>query len=214
MIRGVLFDMDGVLVDSEEYISLAAIMMFRENGVNVSREDFQPFVGMGENRYLGGVAGKYNFPFDIERDKKRTYEIYGNMVKGKLLPLPGVHEFINKCKERKLKIAVVTSADEVKMLTNLREIGLPIETFNGTVNGLEVERKKPFPDIFLKGAKLLNLDPADCLVVEDAISGEKAGKAAGCKVLALTTSFKASEFKAADWIAENLESAPDESLMW
>jgi beta-phosphoglucomutase len=56
MIKGVLFDMDGVLVDSESFICKAAIMMFGELGIEVKPEDFQPFVGMGGNRYIGGVA--------------------------------------------------------------------------------------------------------------------------------------------------------------
>jgi beta-phosphoglucomutase-like phosphatase (HAD superfamily) len=55
-IVGVIFDMDGVLVDSEEFISRAAMMMFAERGLKVKAEDFSPFVGMGENRYIGGVA--------------------------------------------------------------------------------------------------------------------------------------------------------------
>ena len=59
MIKGVLFDMDGVLVDSEPYICKAATLMFGEMGIKVSPKDFQPFVGMGENRYIGGVADHY-----------------------------------------------------------------------------------------------------------------------------------------------------------
>ena len=58
MIKGVLFDMDGVLVDSEPFICKAAIMMFEELGIKAMPEDFHPFVGMGENRYIGGVAEK------------------------------------------------------------------------------------------------------------------------------------------------------------
>ena len=214
MIKAVLFDMDGVLVDSEEFICQAGILMFRKKGLNVKKEDFVPFIGMGENRYLGGVAESYGFPFDVEKDKKRAYEIYDIITKGKLSPLEGVLEFIGKCKQKGLKIAVATSADEVKMRINLREIGIPAETFDATVNGLEVERKKPFPDIYLTAAKRLKIDPRFCLVVEDAISGEKAGKAAGCRVLAITTSFSQDDFKLADWKVMNLKEAPDECLLW
>jgi beta-phosphoglucomutase len=64
MIKGVLFDMDGVLVDSEAFICKAAIEMFSEKGVHVKEEDFQPFVGMGENSYLGGVAEKYRLKLE------------------------------------------------------------------------------------------------------------------------------------------------------
>jgi len=59
MLQGVLFDMDGVLVDSESFICKAAVKMFEENGLTVKKEDFIPFVGTGENRYIGGVAEKY-----------------------------------------------------------------------------------------------------------------------------------------------------------
>jgi len=214
MIEAVLFDMDGVLVDSEEFICKAAILMFKEKGLPVNEKDFIPFVGMGENRYLGGVAEKYGFPFDVEKDKKRTYEIYQEITRGKLAPLPGVLEFIKKCRDKNLKIAVATSADETKMLSNLREIGIPAATFDATVNGLEVERKKPFPDIYLEAAKRLNVNPENCLVVEDAISGEKAGKNAGCKVLAITSSFTAEEFLLADWKIPDLSLATDDYLIW
>ena len=214
MIKAVLFDMDGVLVDSEEFICKAAIEMFRERGVNVKPEDFIPFVGTGENRYIGGVAEKYNFPLIIERDKKRTYEIYEQIVHSKLKPLPGVLDFITSCRNKNLKIAVATSADEVKMKINLREIGIPVETFDVTVNGLEIERKKPYPDIYLKAAKLLGVEPKYCLVVEDAPNGIQAAKTAGMKCLAVMSSFPEKELKDADWIVKDLTSFPDEVLDW
>jgi beta-phosphoglucomutase len=214
MIKGVLFDMDGVLVDSERYICEAAIKMFAERGVKAKEEDFIPFVGAGENKYVGGVAEKYGVKEDIKIIKARTYEIYGQIVKGRLEPLDGVHDFIKKCKAKGLKLAVATSADRIKMEINLREIGLPENTFDATINGLEVERKKPFPDIFISAAKKLGLDAIDCLVVEDAVNGVEAAKAAGAHVLGLTTSFTTKELHKADWTAENLAFAPDESINW
>ncbi len=205
MLKAVLFDMDGVLVDSEEYICLAAIEMFREKGLEVKPEDFLPFVGAGENRYIGGVADKYNHPLNLAQDKARTYEIYSGIVADKLEPLNGVIEFIDLCKNSGLKIAVATSADKTKMEVNLKEIGIPSASFDTTVNGLEIERRKPFPDIYLKAAKLLNVHPGECLVVEDAPNGIKAAKSAGMKCLAITTSFPPEELQEADWIAKDLE---------
>jgi beta-phosphoglucomutase len=214
MLRAVLFDMDGVLVDSEEFICKAAIEMFREKGLNVKAEDFIPFVGTGENRYIGGVAERYNFTLVINRDKKRTYEIYERIVRNNLKPLPGVLDFIARCKNKNLKIAVATSADEVKMKINLREIGLPVEIFDTTVNGLEIERKKPHPDIYLKAAELLGVEPTDCLVVEDAPNGIQAAKSAGMKCLAVMSSFSKSDLKDADWIVKDLNSVPEKVLNW
>jgi HAD superfamily hydrolase (TIGR01509 family) len=214
MIRGVLFDMDGVLVDSESFICKAAIMMFSEIGIIVSPEDFQPFVGMGENRYIGGVAEKHGIMVDIEQVKARTYNIYKKIVRGKLFPLPGSHEFISRCRNKGLKLALVTSADAIKMEINLKEIGLSQNTFDSIITGLDVKKKKPFPEIYLKAAGSLGLNSADCLVIEDAISGIKAGKEAGCRCLAVTTSFETVALKGADWICDSLLNVPDEVLNW
>jgi beta-phosphoglucomutase len=214
MIQGVLFDMDGVLVDSEEFICKAAMMMFSEIGAEVLPSDFIPFTGMGENKYLGGVAEKYGIRVDIDRVKARTYEIYSEIVRGKLFPLPGAQEFISKCLGKGLRLALATSADNVKMDVNLKEIGLSRDLFQTIVTGLDVKKKKPFPDIYLKAAEMLDLNPADCLVVEDAVSGIQAGKAAGCRCLAVTTSFDAAALKDADWICRSLLDVPEEVLGW
>ncbi len=214
MIKAVLFDMDGVLLDSEEYICKAGVEMFREKGYDVSPGDFMEFTGMGENRYLGGVAEKNSIPFELERDKARTYQIYGKLVKGKLDPYEGVTSFIGRCLSMGLRIAVASSADPTKIKINLAEIGIPEATFHTIVSGLDIKHKKPAPDIFLKAAEMLGVNPEECLVIEDAISGVAAGKAAGAKVLALTTSFTADALSEADWIAPSLPEADEAVLQW
>lgn len=214
MIKGVLFDMDGVLVDSEAFICKAAIKMFLEKGVVVKETDFQPFVGMGENRYLGGVAEKYYVDLDIPEAKRRTYQIYEDITRGQLSPLPGALKFIDCCRGKGLLLALATSADKIKMEINLKAIGLSSDSFHSTVNGLEVERKKPFPDIYIKASDDLGLKPEECLVIEDAVSGIRAAKAAGCRSLAITTSFKREELFEADWICDSLLNVPEESLIW
>jgi len=214
MIKGVLFDMDGVLVDSEPFICKAAIMMFRELGIKAMPEDFHPFVGMGENRYIGGVAENHGVNVDIEKVKARTYEIYEKIVHGNLSALPGAHEFISECRKRGFRLALATSADRVKMEVNLMEIGLSSNTFNFIVTGLDVMNKKPSPDIYLKAAQGINLDPHECLVVEDAVSGITAGKAAGCRCLAVTSSFDAKVLAEADWICTSLNDVPEKAIDW
>jgi len=209
-IKAVLFDMDGVLLDSEAFICAAGVEMFREKGYTVPPEDFMEFTGMGEDRYLGGVAEKNGIPFNLEKDKARTYEIYAALVRGKLAPFEGVSEFIHKCLEKGLKIALASSADPTKVSINLKEIGIPENTFHTIVSGLDIEHKKPAPDVFLKAAENIGVAATDCLVIEDAISGVAAGKAAGARVLALTTSFSREELSEADWIADSLASAGKE----
>jgi len=214
MIKAVLFDMDGVLLDSEHYITRAGMMMFEEKGFKVNYDDFKEFTGMGETRFLGGVAEKHGIPFDVEEDKTRAYEIYREIVKGQLEAFPGVFEFIDKCKRKGLRTAVATSADKVKMLINLEGIGLEKSKFDAIITGEEVENKKPDPEIFIEVSKKMDLLPEECLVVEDAVSGVKAAKAAGCKCLALTTSFSPDELKEADWITRDLSTAEDDCISW
>jgi beta-phosphoglucomutase len=208
---GVIFDMDGVLCDSEPFIAEASCRMFAEtHGVTVQPEDFHPFVGTGEDRFLGGVAEKFGVKLVMPRDKDRTYAIYLEIIRGRLKPLPGAADFIAACRRRGSKLAVATSADRIKLDGNLREIGLPMEQFDACVTGSEIQHKKPAPDIFLLAAERLGLPPARCLVVEDAPSGIKAGKAAGCHCLALTTTFDKQTLRAAgaDWMAPDLAHVP------
>lgn len=214
MIKGILFDMDGVLADSEQYICKAAVMMFDEMGLKVEPDDFKPFIGTGENRYIGGVAEKYGVSVDIEKVKARTYEIYISLIKGKLKPLPGASGFVHRSREKGLRLALATSADRIKMEANLNEIGIPPSLFDATITGLDVERKKPFPDIYIKAAAKIGLNPKECLVVEDAVSGIKAAVNAGCRCLAVAGSFDRAMLEEADWICDTLENVPEDALNW
>jgi HAD superfamily hydrolase (TIGR01509 family) len=211
---GVIFDMDGVLVDSEEFICKAACRMFAESGLLVRPEDFLPFVGTGENRYIGGVAEKYHFPLDIEKAKTRTYDIYLDIIRGAMKPLPGVYDFIKTCRRLDKKMAVASSADRRKVIGNLRQIGLDETLFEAIIVGEDVQRKKPAPDIFLLAIDRLHLKSEQCLVIEDAVSGIAAAKAAGAKCLALTTSFPKEKLVGADFFAPNLAHVPDDVLNW
>ncbi len=213
-LQGVVFDMDGVLVDSEPFIAEAAIRMFAEKGATVRPEEFRPFVGTGEDRFLGGVAEARGIPFDAPRDKARTYALYLDLIPGRLHPLPGVHAFVAECRRRGLKLAVASSADAIKVEGNLRELGLPAATFDAVVNGSQVARKKPAPDIFLEAIRRLGLDPAACLVIEDAVAGVAAARAAGARCLGLTTTFTPAQLAAADWIAPDLANVPPGVLDW
>jgi beta-phosphoglucomutase len=211
---GVVFDMDGVLVDSEPFIAEAAIRMFAEKGATVRPEEFRPFVGTGEDRFLGGVAEARGLPFDPARDKARTYELYLGLIPGRLHPLAGAREFVADCRRRGLKLAVASSADAIKVAGNLRELGMSDATFDAVVTGSDVARKKPAPDLFLEAIRRLGLDPSSCLVIEDAIAGVAAARAAGARCLGLTTTFTPEQLSAADWIAPDLANVPPGVLDW
>ncbi len=187
-----IFDMDGVLCDSEEFITEAACRMFKTvyNKI-VQPEDFRPFIGTGEQRFIGGVAEKYGITLTLPRDKETTYQIYAQCVQGRLEAVPGVLQFIEEAAANSVALAIATSADRFKMEVNLKAIGLQPEIFDALIDGGAVEHKKPAPDIFLKAAETLGVDPVDCVVFEDAVSGVQAAKAAGCFCMGVTTSFSA-----------------------
>ncbi len=197
-IRAVIFDMDGVLVDSEPLINAAAIAMFKEKGLVVQPDDFLPFVGAGEARYIGGVAEKYYFSLDIEAAKQRTYEIYLDLIPSRLKAFPGTHDFVLACRKAGLRVAVASSADRIKVVANLREIDLPPDSWDAVVTGEDVTHKKPAPDIFLFAAQRLGTEPSACTVMEDAVNGIQAAKAAGMRCVAVATTFPAEHLQEAD----------------
>ena len=197
-IRAAIFDMDGVLTDSEPLINAAAIAMFREKGLIVQPDDFHPFVGAGEDRYIGGVAEKYNFPLDVPAAKQRTYEIYYTLIPTQLEAFPGVHPLFQACRQSGLRIAVASSADRAKVAANLQKIELPIEMWDAVVAGENVVHKKPAPDIFLSAAQALGLAPEACVVVEDAVNGIQAAKEAGMRCVAVAQTFPPERLQEAD----------------
>ena len=215
MITAILFDMDGVLIDSEEYISAAAIAYFKSIGVDAKPADFIPFVGAGEDRYIGGVAEKYGVKLEIEQAKLDTYAIYEELITGKESALPGVTRFLTNAHNAGLSMAVATSADKRKMEINLEVMGLDLTWFKVLINGKDIEHKKPFPDIYLKAAQDLQKAQDECLVFEDATNGVQAAKAAGSLCGGITTSFSDEELRAvgADFILTGLDDFPDFSTI-
>jgi HAD superfamily hydrolase (TIGR01509 family) len=202
--RAILFDMDGVLADSEPLICAAACAMFRERGVVVQPEDFHPFVGAGENRYIGGVAEKHGVTLDIVEAKARTYALYLQMVPEHLRVFPGAADLVRACRAEGWPCAVASSADRIKVDANLRKIGLPPGFWQAVVTAEDVERRKPDPAIFLTAAARLGVPPAACTVVEDAVNGIAAALAAGMRCVAVATSFPPEKLAQADVVRRSI----------
>jgi len=210
--RAVIFDMDGVLTDSEPLICAAAMAMFMEQGVTVHADDFRPFVGTGENRYLGGVAEKYRLKLDINTAKARTYDLYLAMVPTLLHAFPGAVELVLQLRTRGYPCAVASSADRIKINANLNKIGLPPESWQAIVTAEDVDHRKPDPAIFLTASRRLGISPHDCTVVEDAVNGIAAAKAAGMRCVALTSTFPAHQLTQADLIRPSIADITLEDL--
>ncbi len=168
----VIFDMDGVLMDSEPAICEAAILGLKEYGVTA----------------VPDVAEKYGLVYKPEM-KRRVYEIYLEIVKDRIKVFEGVHDLLKLLKEKEIPMALASSADRIKVDANLKSAEIPMRLFNAIISGENVERKKPAPDVFLKAAQAMGVNPVNCVVVEDAVNGIAAAKAAGMKCIAVVSSF-------------------------
>ncbi len=184
----VLFDMDGVLIDSETLMAKSGVLALRDWGLDPKPEDFIPFVGCGEDRYIGGVSRKYGLEYTPDM-KTRAYEYYGRLVEDEAFVPEEVPEVLNTLKEKGYRIAVCTSADYSKVVHNIRAIGVKESFFDAFVTGDKIKNLKPHPEIYLTGASLAGAAPEKCLVVEDAPSGIKAAHAGGMKAVGITSSF-------------------------
>ncbi|TMX01365.1 hypothetical protein EJD97_024641 [Solanum chilense] len=200
-VSAVLFDMDGVLCNSEESSRKAAVDVFAEMGVQVTVEDFVPFMGMGEANFLGGVAAAKGVEgFDTEAAKKRFFEIY--LLKyakpNSGIGFPGAFELVSQCKSSGLKVAVASSADRIKVDANLAAAGLPITMFDAIVSADAFKNLKPAPDIFLAASRILDVPTSECIVIEDALAGVQAAKAAKMRCIAVTTTLSEDTLNAAE----------------
>jgi HAD superfamily hydrolase (TIGR01509 family) len=134
----------------------------------------------------------------LHMSQHRTYEIYFTLLPSQLEAFPGVHRLFQDCREAGLRLAVASSADRTKVLANLEKIELPAEMWDAVVVGENVVHKKPAPDIFLFAAQAIGVEPAACAVVEDAVNGIQAAKAAGMRCIAVAQTFPAERLHEAD----------------
>lgn len=214
-VRGLVFDMDGVLCDSEDLMAEAACRMFEEtHGVRPRVADFREFMGTGSVSYFGGVGRKHGVTAELPRDRDRTYEIFRAIIRGRLRPLPGAVELIRAARRAGLRTAVATSADRIKLDAILDAIGLEHAAFDAFVTAEEVRHNKPAPDVFLAAMSRIFLPAEDCVVVEDTPPGIAAALASGARCLALTTTFPRERIAplGACWIAPDLARLPEHFL--
>lgn len=205
----VIFDMDGVLVDSEPAITKASIQTLAENGITAKYDDFKSFTGMGDDKFISGVCEKYSAPYDPVL-KERAYELYIKHAAEWIEVFGWSKDILTKLHGLGYSLAVASASDTVKVECNLKQIGIDTAIFSALATGSDVTNKKPAPDIFLFAAKKAGFDPKDCLVVEDAVSGIQAAKAAGMRALGVTTSFDANTLQnaGADFVTNDLICLP------
>lgn len=189
MLKGVLFDMDGVLVNNLEVHREAFAEFFRRYGVERTFDELNRVFGKGNDDIMGELMPREV----VERVGIRElgYEkeaIYREIYAPRITPQPGLKTFLAACEEQGLRCAVGSSGymanvDFVLDRCDIRRY------FEATVAGDQVTRCKPDPEIYLTAAAKLGLEPCECIVFEDAEAGIEAAQRAGIKVAALATTF-------------------------
>lgn len=186
MIKAVIFDMDGVLVDSEPYHIEAENIIYSKMGLNISDEEMNSFVGMAMDRLYDTLREKYHLTRTTEDFLAEDTEIRINAFKnkGKMTPIKGIPELLKDIKAAGLKIAVASSShqDIIKIVLEASSI---IDFFDFYLSSFDesVKHGKPEPDIYLKAASMLSEKPENCIVIEDSFNGVTAATKAGIKCI-------------------------------
>lgn len=210
----IIFDMDGVLVDSEGAITLAAIEALSEYDIKAEYSDFKQFTGMGDDIFIGGAARLHGAEYDVKM-KERAYEIYMATAKDRVQVMPWTKPLLESLHKTGYSLAVASASDRIKVNCNLDCIGIDKKIFSAVITGIDVVRKKPFPDIFLKASEEAGVSAEKCIVIEDALSGIKAAKAANMSCIAVTTSFPYEQLKdaGADLVLDDLLDISNKNLI-
>ncbi|RXJ04056.1 beta-phosphoglucomutase [Anaerobacillus alkaliphilus] len=184
-IKACIFDLDGVIVDTAKFHYLAWQRLARELGFDFSEEDNERLKGVSRMDSLnilleiGGVELEDTKKEELANKKNDWYvELITHMDKSEILP--GTTEFLTLLKEADIKISLGSASKNAKMI--LEKIGL-LHMFDAIIDGTDISKAKPDPEVFLLGAKALNVEPSECVVFEDAVSGVEAAISAGMYVI-------------------------------
>ncbi len=205
MINAVLFDLDGVLVDTEAYSTEASNKVLADVGIiQTPEEKVLVFGRRTRDNYIAAINAR-GLDVDVDELVKRKNELFAKIIRGNVEPMPGVMALLANLKENKIKVAVVSSSPLDRVNVTLDEVGLILE-FDVIVSGDCCKMGKPNPEPFLLAAERVGVNPSECVVVEDAEAGVRAGKAAGMKVLAVESpNTHGQDITSADGIVKSLE---------
>ena len=186
---GIIFDCDGVLVDSE-HMSLASWPpVLARHGIQVGIDQIEPFIGKSDRAVLEHFRQGASVPLGDDLFEERQSE-YFRVARGNLRAFPGLVTVLDRLRATRVPLAVASSGRPQKIKFNLEQSCLT-EFFDVVVSSVEVERGKPAPDLFLLAARRLGIDPEQCAVVEDSIFGVQAARSAQMLTFGYTSSFPA-----------------------
>ncbi len=201
--QAVLFDMDGVVVDNLPYHVDAWLLFCERKNIPLTREIFY--------QELNGMNSKDTFEWFYKREMSRAEIevleeekelIYRDFYRDHINPAPGLLEFLQTLRSNGIKTALATSAGPGNIDFILDGLGIR-DQFDAIIGGAEVRKGKPDPEIYVKAASLVGVEPAQCWVIEDSLQGIAAGQSAGMRVIGITTSHSPAELAHTDVVRPN-----------
>lgn len=208
----IIFDMDGVLVDNGRFHFQSWKAMANKLEFDLTEKYFREH--MSGRRAIDTLRHLAKSKLSLKELNKLDAEkefIYRQLYKGHIKPVKGLKRFLTLLKRHRIKIALATSAPKENVDFTLTAIKMG-SFFNVIVGKNHVSKGKPHPEVYLKAAKLLTIDPKNCIVIEDALNGIEAAKRAKMKVIAITTTNKAHELLRADLVIKDFTKISLEKL--
>ena len=207
----IIFDMDGVLVDTEPRIFEIFRSVFTPLGIFLSDEYQYRFIGKPFSANLHDIRRDFGIDFDQETVRQIFDEAYARGLASQPLPLQaGIPELVEKARSFGMKLALCTTTSRAQVQVIFEQIRKssaidPPELFQAVITGDDVTRRKPHPEPYLTAAAALNCAPARCLAIEDTVTGLASAQAAGCPTAVLRHPYNAHmDFSAADWLLDDL----------
>lgn len=208
MIKAVIFDLDGVLVDTEYYQWQGWNAVLKQFGIKISRKEYYDYAGKRGDIIDEELRKKYKL--NTEKGSiinEKEILLLKWFKEKKLKQMPYAKQAVNFFTKKGLKTAVCTGSPKEEALIKLRKIGL-VNTFHKIITGDEVKRGKPFPDVYLLAVKKLGLKKRECIAFEDTQYGLQAAKSAGLTCYAIPSEYaKKQNFSKADKVFKNLRKA-------
>lgn len=209
--KAVLWDMDGVIVDTASYHLESWQEAFATRGIKFTAAQFRGTFGQRNDNIIRSVLGKDVPAEELKAIARHKETIFLQKIDGNVQAFPGAPELIEALNQHGFHQAVASSAPMENIRLMLGSLGL-LACFQATVCGRDVTRGKPDPQVFLTAAERLNIQPRRCVVIEDAVAGVQAARAAGMKSLAVTTSHPRSSLAAADLVVDSLTEVSAETI--
>ncbi len=209
-LRAVIFDLDGILADSEPWWNEIDSKLLAEYGVIYRGEYHREVLGVSYRLAVEFYKKAFGLSASVEELMRRRGEIATEFFANRVGLFPSTKRTLERLRDMKVRLAIATSSVSASARPFLDRHGLT-PFFDGIVTGDEIERGKPDPDIYLRAAKKLGIGADACLVIEDALSGITAGKAAGMRVAAIPDRrfVDARDYeKEADYVLGNLSEIP------